>query len=51
MLRQVDVEGAELEVLRGMDDACWAATRQLLVEVGGAVLPGSLGTATYQQRC
>lgn len=31
--RQVDVEGLELEVLRGMDDHAWALTRQVVAEV------------------
>ena len=30
---QVDVEGAELGVLHGMDAAAWAATRSLCLEV------------------
>lgn len=32
-LPQVDVEGCELEVLRGLDAASWAATRQVVAEV------------------
>lgn len=32
-LLKVDVEGWEVEVLRGADDACWRAARQAVVEV------------------
>ena len=32
-LLKVDVEGAELEVLRGMDAGSWAVTRRVVAEV------------------
>ncbi|MFF0146024.1 FkbM family methyltransferase [Amycolatopsis sulphurea] len=35
-LLKIDVEGAELEVLRGIDDADWAKVRHVLLEVSDA---------------
>lgn len=34
-LLKIDVEGAELEVLAGMDEAAWAMTRRIVLELEG----------------
>jgi hypothetical protein len=33
LLLVLQVEGEELEVLRGLDDACWARVQQIALEV------------------
>lgn len=47
---QVDVEGCELEVLRGMDAHTWALTRQVVAEVHSGWCGSGGGGGPGEQR-